>query len=146
MVVPVPDARAVAEFRAAGFLVLPAAFDPVPLSEEMDRVLADLWPQLRRPLVVWSAEIALPAPCESMTLLIRDVPRLSRPQQKKLLTWLDSAKPRTIQVVSTTALELFRLVEEGIFLDRLYYRLNVMRLDVVTLFPANAEALTHKAT
>ena len=37
MGVPVLDERAIAEYRAAG-LSVPGAFDPVPLSEEMDRL------------------------------------------------------------------------------------------------------------
>ena len=63
------------------------------------------------------------------TLLICDVATLSLDQQRALLSWLDCAVPGQTQVVSTTALELFPLVEHGTFLQTLYYRLNSVRLD-----------------
>ncbi len=43
--------------------------------------------------------------------------------------WLDRAPGRT-QVVSTTPALLFPRVQAGAFIDRLYYRLNTVCMDV----------------
>jgi len=64
-------------------------------------------------------------------MLIRDVATLSLDQQHALLSWLDQAGPGHAQVVSTAALALFPVVEHGMFLEALYYRLNTVRLDAL---------------
>ncbi len=61
------------------------------------------------------------------TLVIEEVARLTSDEQQRLLAWLDAADTRT-QIVSTTAQPLYALVEVGQFLDRLYYRLNVVKI------------------
>jgi transcriptional regulator of acetoin/glycerol metabolism len=71
-------------------------------------------------------------PREVATLLSCDVATMSLDQQRALLSWLDQVAPGQTQVVSTTNLELFPLVEHGTFLEALYYRLNTMRLDAPT--------------
>jgi hypothetical protein len=91
--------------------------------------MASLRPTLRPPVYHWAPDTALPAPREAPTLLICDVATLSLDQQRALLSWLDQAGPGQTQVISTTALELFPLVEHGTFLEALYYRLNTLRLD-----------------
>jgi transcriptional regulator of acetoin/glycerol metabolism len=51
--------------------------------------------------------------------------------QCRLLTWLEMSGGR-IQVVSTTTSPLLPLVESGVFHDTLYYRLNVVCVDLTT--------------
>ena len=98
----------------------------------VDAVVVALLPDLRRPMYAWAREGALPAPHEVGTLLIRDVGRLSLDQQRALLSWLNPpAVLGHIQVVSTTAFEVFSLVAQGVFLEALYYRLNTVRLDML---------------
>ena len=46
-----------------------------------------------------------------------------------LLRWLERATGRT-QVVSTTSTSLLPRVQDGTFVDTLYYRLNTVCLDV----------------
>ena len=92
-------------------------------------LLATLRPSLQVPVRQWASDQALPAPHDAATLFIRDVATLSLEQQHALLSWLDHVPPGHPQVVSTTSLELFPLVERGTFLDVLYYRLNTVRLD-----------------
>ena len=99
----------------------------------IDAVLGALRPQLQPPICEWSPDGRLPAVYERATLLIRNVGTLSLPQQGSLLAWLEELEPRGIQVVSTSALELLRLVHDGAFLDDLYYRLNVVRMDAFIL-------------
>jgi DNA-binding NtrC family response regulator len=61
-------------------------------------------------------------------VIVRDVAALTAPAQQRLLRWLDMGERS--QVLSTTAQPLFSFVECGQFLADLFYRLNVLRLDV----------------
>ena len=62
------------------------------------------------------------------TLIVRDVAALTAIDQQRLLHWLEIGERS--QVLSTTAQPLFALVERRQFLATLFYRLNVLRLDV----------------
>lgn len=64
------------------------------------------------------------------TLLLKDVAALSLPQQVMLYDWL-SAAGGDMQVISVTTAPLRAFVEEGEFLEGLFYRLNVIRLDAM---------------
>jgi Sigma-54 interaction domain len=68
-------------------------------------------------------------PREVGALILRDIDALSADDQTALLEWLADASPRT-KIVSTTAHSLFALVARGLFDVGLYYRLNVMLLQV----------------
>jgi hypothetical protein len=92
-------------------------------------VVATLRPYLRPPVHCWAPDIPMPKPGDVATLLVCDVATLSLDQQRALLSWLEDVAPGQTQVVSTTTLELFPLVEHGTFLEALYYRLNTLRLD-----------------
>jgi hypothetical protein len=94
-------------------------------------ILSTLLPYLRPPVYCWIPDASLPAPHDVTTMLIRDVATLSLDQQHALLSWLDQAGPGRAQVVSTAVLALFPLVEHGMFLEALYYRLNTVRLDAL---------------
>jgi sigma-54-interacting transcriptional regulator len=98
----------------------------------IDTVLATLRSSLWVPVYQWGPGTALPARGDVATLLIRDVDTLSLEQQRALLFWLDPAAHSRPQVISTTAVELFPLVERGVFLAELYYCLNTLRLDAPT--------------
>lgn len=63
------------------------------------------------------------------TLVIREVGRMSGAEQVRLLDWLDRAVGRT-QVVSTSSVPLLPLVEDGRFINTLYYRLNTVCVDL----------------
>ncbi len=43
-----------------------------------------------------------------------------------------SLKAATPQVISVTATPLYLMVQAGMFLDRLYYRLNVVHFEVIS--------------
>lgn len=85
---------------------------------------------LQQPIVTWRADgpLAVASLPSSGTLVFPAVDGLSRENQQGLLSWLDAMGK--VQVVSTTRVPLFRLVERGVFLDTLYYRLNVVYLEV----------------
>jgi DNA-binding NtrC family response regulator len=63
------------------------------------------------------------------TLVVRSISALDHHQQHALFDWLDAPGDR-VQVLSTTSEPLYPMVGRGVFLEGLYYRLNVMRLDV----------------
>jgi len=63
------------------------------------------------------------------TIVIRDVDALSSDDQVKLCEWLDTRSDRT-QVVSTASSPIVPLVDSSLFNDALYYRLNVVYVDL----------------
>ena len=71
------------------------------------------------------------------TLLLKDVASLTLSQQVMLYDWLTSACG-DMQVVSVTTAPLQALVEHGEFLEGLFYRLNVIRLDARSWNPCGA--------
>lgn len=97
----------------------------------IEDALARLMPTLREPIQIWNPPdpLELPSPAQSGTLVLREVGALSPVDQCRLLKWLELSAGRT-QVVSTTTAPLMLLVDAGLFHDTLYYRLNVMCVDV----------------
>ena len=98
-----------------------------------DEMLVAMMPHLREPLHRYSpkADLSVPQPPEG-TLVLLEVARLDGKQQTQLLRWLDQFDRRPhVQVVSTTSKPLFSLVEAGAFLVDLYYKLNVVRIDLI---------------
>lgn len=63
------------------------------------------------------------------TLVVHDISAFSGPEQDRILGWLDDPHSRT-QVVCTTTEPLFPLVARGLFDETLYYRLNVILLQL----------------
>ena len=98
-------------------------------------VLQDLleWTMLdlRKPVATWcpGERLVLPPVAWARTMILQDVGALTDGDQHRLLDWLDRAPGRT-QVVSTTPAPLFPRVQGGAFIDRLYYRLNTVCMDV----------------
>jgi hypothetical protein len=96
--------------------------------ETTDAIVGEAMESLAEPYATWCG--APPARCDRpATLLVRSVSALDPDQQQALLAWLDAPGNRT-QVISTTADPLYPLVSRGAFLANLYYRLNVLLLDV----------------
>lgn len=71
-------------------------------------------------------ELMLPT-TKGGTLLLNDVARLRRDQQVQLFEW---SERDGAQIISLTELPLYSVVTSGDFLEPLYYRLNIVRLDV----------------
>jgi hypothetical protein len=61
------------------------------------------------------------------TLLLWDVARLTDEQQQRLLDWTTD-RPTGAQVICISSVPLLPLVEEGLFLEALLYRINTVRL------------------
>jgi hypothetical protein len=95
--------------------------------ETTDAIVGEAMEWLAEPFSTWCG---VPQACDRpATLLVRSVSALDRDQQQALLAWLDAPGNR-MQVISTTTDPLYPLVSRGAFLANLYYRLNVLLLDV----------------
>jgi hypothetical protein len=64
------------------------------------------------------------------TLILRGVEALDRGQQVMLLGWLETPQNKT-RVIATSATPVYLLVQAEAFLERLFYRLNVVHITVV---------------
>jgi Sigma-54 interaction domain len=111
--------------------VLRANLLAVGSDEALARLLDSLLPHLRQPLYRWAPGqcLHLPAPGVLGTLIIEDVGALPLDDQRRLFDWLTVTLGNT-RIVSTTAVGLLPLVETGAFIDSLYYRLNVVCIEV----------------
>ena len=95
--------------------------------ETTDAIVGEAMEWLAEPFGTWCGA---PQACDRpATLVVRSVSALDRDQQQALLAWLDAPGNR-MQVISTTTDPLYPLVSRGAFLANLYYRLNVLLLDV----------------
>jgi DNA-binding NtrC family response regulator len=63
------------------------------------------------------------------TLLVRHLDALAPAEQQRLQQWLTDAQGRA-QIVSASTSALWADVERGAFHEALYYRLNVVSVDV----------------
>jgi hypothetical protein len=97
--------------------------------EVTDAIVDEAMGWLAGPHATWAG--APPVSGRPATLVVRSVSALDPEQQRALLDWLDAPGDR-IQVISTTIDPLYPLVSRGAFLANLYYRLNVLLLDVAT--------------
>jgi hypothetical protein len=108
--------------------------------------LDDLRSCFRPPVVTWCAgnPLVLPPAAASSTLILSEAALLPFGDQKRLLAWLERSDGTT-QVITTTSCPLFPLVERGAFLERLYYCLSVVCLEVASVGqragPAAVEAV-----
>jgi hypothetical protein len=96
----------------------------------IDAALAVIAPCLLRPVAWKKAESKFdPGVGAVASLILHEVGSLNKSEQIQLRDWLDNTNARP-QIVSTTTHPLFRLVECGTFDATLYYRLNVVLLEV----------------
>jgi glutamate racemase len=79
--------------------------------------------------------LVLPPTESANTLILHDVAALPPGEQQMLSDWLSSENRRT-QVVTTNPEALLPLVTSGAFLATLYYRLNVIYVDVTASLTA----------
>jgi len=93
---------------------------------ETRRTIEAIRPHLATPIATWETETPF------RTLVVEDVDRLTVTQQQRLFHLIiDRSDP--IQIVATSQHDVFAAVESGAFMDRLYYQLNVILLDLLTL-------------
>ena len=110
-----------------------------------DRALAylldALLPEVREPVGRWcpGQQLLLPPTVSIRTLLVRDVDAMPVADQRRLHEWLHEASSMT-QVVSTASASLLPLVECGAFIEALYYRLNVVVIDLAAAYMSPARS------
>lgn len=99
-------------------------------SPATDAMLHALEPHLRQPLLKCEPKtgVVLPQPDQG-TLILSELAWLDSTQQAHMVRWLNQVYAR-VQVICTSSQPIFSLVQAGAFLDELYYRLNVVRLDL----------------
>jgi hypothetical protein len=98
----------------------------------VERFVTSLWPYFLAPRIVRRREERLrllPTSGPASTILVYDVHTLTRREQDAFFLWMNSGNNRT-RVVSTTTQSLLPELETGAFNDNLYYRLNVLTLDL----------------
>jgi hypothetical protein len=93
------------------------------------RVWTAVWPSLQKP-IHWADGDNLLLPRDPAgTLILQDADRLTVSAQQQLFAWLHD-DVRATRVLTTTTRALFPMVEEGAFHAGLYYRLNVLLLEL----------------
>ena len=97
---------------------------------DIESALAGILPRMTPPVALWEArgsrDVASSGP---RTLVVRDVGKLSAAEQEQLNDHLDSWRG-SVQIVSTTSRSFLSRVERGGFSERLYYRLNIVCVDL----------------
>jgi Sigma-54 interaction domain len=95
-------------------------------------MIASLTPHLRKPVHRYRlhADSSLPLPTTG-SLILSEIGALDLNQQLRIFQWLDRFHEGVpVQLVSTTSIPLYSLVESGAFHDGLFYRLNTIRFDL----------------
>ena len=94
-------------------------------------VVERLRPSLREPVAAWrpGERLVLSSDGCDGTIILHDVDALEPDDQRRLLDWLEGA-PMPARVVSTTSASLLERVAGGAFLDPLFRRLNIVRVEV----------------
>jgi hypothetical protein len=111
-----------------------------------DGAIQALGPALGTPIHRWRADMPLPVPAHSQEmLLLRNLIALDGERQTKLSRWLEATGGR-VQVVSTTPVPVYPLTRRGLFLASLYYRLNVMCIDVHVAHQEAGPTMRHPAS
>jgi hypothetical protein len=87
-------------------------------------------PYLQSPVHNLACEGGFTLPAGRGTLILDHLDALGREEQEKLLTWLDDPQHAGTQVISLTPARLYTSVQHQTFLNALYYRLNVIYLEV----------------
>jgi Sigma-54 interaction domain len=91
------------------------------------RVWTAVWPSLQKPIHwVEGERLALPR-LSAGTLILQGADAMNQSAQQRLFEWLEG-DARATRILTTTRRPLFDLVEEGGFLEALYYRLNMLLL------------------
>jgi hypothetical protein len=96
-------------------------------------VIRALHADFRSPILNVRSGFASPLSQNRGTLLIHDVSTLDKTDQDHLLQWLNLS-PRGISVIAVASEPLFPLVQRGAFLPDLFYRLNLVVIDVTDMY------------
>jgi hypothetical protein len=101
------------------------------MGHDTGELLSELRSALLEPISTWSPgeRLVLPTHAQTGTFIINDISALGLDDQCRLNDWLGATDGRT-RVVSLTSKSVVPLIETGAFLSTLYYRLNVVCVDM----------------
>jgi hypothetical protein len=100
-----------------------------------DACLVALRPYCPAPIeTVVQPQIASLSDLDEGAVILEDIDAYSLPHQRDVFRWLDQSN---VQLITTTRRSLLSFVKRGEFLEELYYRMNVVYLDL----PASQYAL-----
>lgn len=94
-----------------------------------DQTIVSLTPYLRTPVDLWEPGMRLHLLRPNGSVVLRHVGSLSADEQRELLQWMDGSGGES-QVVGISSGSLFTAVRTGGFSAQLYYRLNIVRLQL----------------
>jgi hypothetical protein len=98
--------------------------------EATDAFILAAIPAFRTPVRRYACHASVPLPRPDGTLIFDDVETLDPAQQEQLLHWLDDAQAAEAQMLAVTTTALYTRVQAGLFLSRLYYRLNALYVEI----------------
>jgi hypothetical protein len=118
--------------RIAELLALLALASPHVLligdDKDLALVFQRMQPYLPAVVVPWVPDLTSDVPAGPLgTLVVKDVSHLDAEQQACLAK---IAAAPDVQIISMASAPLFPLIDKGVFLDELYYRLNMVTLDL----------------
>jgi hypothetical protein len=93
------------------------------------RVWTAVWPSLQKPIHWVDGDSLLLPRQPAGTLILQGADLLTSSAQRQLFAWLDD-DTRATRVLTTTTRALFPMVEDGAFHAGLYYRLNMLLLEL----------------
>jgi hypothetical protein len=101
-------------------------------------ILETILLELHTPIASWCPgdRLVLPPVGRTGTMILHDVGAMNHEDQRRLLEWSEQAAGKT-QIVSTARTPLIRLVRDGMFNDKLYYRLNTVFVDATAPYSQN---------
>jgi sigma-54-interacting transcriptional regulator len=94
-----------------------------------ESVLVALEQILEKPVTFWQPAAHLTLPTAGGTLVLRNVSEMTPAEQSVVCAWLEHYRHRT-QVISTSTRPLMPLLGRRVFSDVLYYRLNMLYLEL----------------
>jgi hypothetical protein len=95
---------------------------------DLATVFQRMQPHLRTTIVPWVPDLTSEVPTAVLgTLLVKDVSHLDARQQECLAKIADAPD---VQIVSMASAPVFPLINSGVFLAELYYRLNMVTVDL----------------
>lgn len=101
-------------------------------ADVVESTVSALVAELPGPVSYLRANAPPPSDNDAGMLVVRDVTALTRDRQHEWLTWLNDVNMRRPQIVATSDVPVYPLVQREQFSGTLYYRLNTILLEMRT--------------
>jgi hypothetical protein len=107
---------------------------------DTSRIIDTLLPSLQPPVMRHSSRPFTRPASRTGTLVLQHAADLSIDDQHSLARWLEEEAHPSLQIITTAPVSLLPRVDQGLFLDVLYYRLNVLCIFVGSVAPPHGPA------